>query len=497
MLAAAVGIALATAAIGLLAGAVPVLSLGVLYVLPVLWVATRWGVGLGIATAVASMLAYNWFHLPPIHRFTLVDNRHWSAVGVLLVVAVVSARIAEAGRREARQAGLARRETELVGELARCVLTARRVDDALPEAARLLSAYVGVRVTLVLGDGALGRTSPETAIGLDGPHGTIGAVLLEHEVGDPAIDGALRQRIAPALAAALAAGSERERLAAAGVEAETLRRSDEVKTTLLRTVSHDLRTPLTQISAAAAALASPSLEESERVELAGGIEEGAERLAAMIEKLLDMSRLEVGAASPRTDLVPLDDLVRDALEAVGSDAGRVTLEVEDPPPSVRADPAQVVRILVNLLENALLHGRGHGPGGDRVLVRVARRRGRAVVRIVDRGPGVPDATQAMVFRPFHRNPPAGGAQGTGSGLGLAIARGFAEANDGTVRVESYPGQGAAFVLELPPGETADDAGAAGAAGADDRGTVEATRAIDADADRTTNGADDGPEGEQR
>jgi two-component system sensor histidine kinase KdpD len=130
----------------------------------------------------------------------------------------------------------------------------------------------------------------------------------------------------------------------------------------------------------------------------------------------------------------------------------VRVETEDPPPSVRADPAQVERIVVNLLENALLHGRPaepRSPDADRVLVRIARRRGRAVVRVVDGGPGIPPEAREALFRPFTRGArPAG----PGSGLGLAIARGFAEANGGSLRVESYPGQGTAFVLELPPAD---------------------------------------------
>lgn len=358
LLVAGAGIAVATGLIALLDAWAPVVSLGVLYVLPVLLVATRFGVALGVATAVVSILAYNWFLLPPTREFTIADSRHWAAVGVLLIVAVVSARIAEDGRREARAARAAQRET------------------------------------------------------------------------------------AEALDALTVAGRERERLAAEAFEAETLRRSDEVKTTLLRSVGHDLRTPLTQIATAAAALRSPSLQPDERTELATGIEAGTERLAAMIEKLLDLSRLEAGAAEPRADRLPLDDLVRDALDGIAADPGRVTLEVEDPVPVVRADAAQVVRILANLIENALIHG-GDGP----VLIRVAQRRGRAVVRVVDRGAGVPHDQREAIFAPFHR-----GAQGagSGSGLGLAIARGFAEANGGALRVESYPGQGSAFVLELEP-----------------------------------------------
>lgn len=469
------GVVLATLAVEALKGVAPAVSLGVFYVLPVLLVATRSGVGLGVATAVVSMGAYNWFELPPVHRFTLADERHWAALGVLLVVAVVSARIAEAGRRDAARADRARREADLVADLTTIVLSDRQVATALPAAAARLREHLGGPVELrPWDDGAADdRTggsdaasgggdarepaAPGGELVLRGPAGPVG-VLRWAASPDAATDDALRDRVAPALGTVLAAGLERERLGREAVEAETLRRADEVKTTLLRTVGHDLRTPLTQISAAAAALGSPSLQPDERVDLQTGIGEASDRLAAMIEKLLDLSRLEVGAAEPHADELFLDDLVRDAVVALGPAAARVRVETEDPPPSVRADPAQVERIVANLLENALLHGRPaepRTPDADRVLVRIARRRGRAVVRVVDGGPGIPPEAREALFRPFVRGErPAG----PGSGLGLAIARGFAEANGGSLRVESYPGQGTAFVLELPPadGDAASD-----------------------------------------
>jgi two-component system sensor histidine kinase KdpD len=451
------GVALATLAVEALKGAAPAVSLGVVYVVPVLLVATRSGVGLGIVTAAGSMAAYNWFELPPVHRFTLADERHWVALAVLLVVAVVSARIAEAGRRAAARADAARREADLLADLTTIVLSGVRVAAALPEAAARLATHLDAPVEVLpfapalVADGIRGGAT----LVLDRPSGPVGVLRWGRRL-EPDVDRALRTRIAPALAAVVAAGIDGERLATEAVEAETLRRSDEAKTTLLRTLGHDLRTPLTQISAASAALRSPSLAPDERDELASGIEEGSARLSSMIEKLLDMSRLEAGAVRPHTAELPLDDVVHDALVALGPAAARVRVETEDPPPTVRADPAQVERIVVNLLENALLHGRSsaaragqeHGDA-DRVLVRIARRRGHAVVRVVDRGPGIPADRQEALFSPFTRGDRPGGP---GSGLGLAIARGFAEANGGSLRIESYPGQGAAFVLELPPAD---------------------------------------------
>ena len=450
---AVVGVAAATAVIGLLDGEAPVVSLGVLYVLPVLWVATWHGAVTASVAAALSVLAYNWFHLPPTGRLALADSRHWAVVVVLFAVAVVAARIADHGRRETARAEAARREADLVSELARAVLLGTPVSAALDDAAERLSGHLGVPVRLH--PRTDGGTVEDDDVTLDGPAGTVGVLRLGAPV--PAPDAvALRERIVPALATAVAAAVERERLAAEAVQAATLRRSNEVARTLLRTVGHDLRTPLTQISVAAAALGGASVSDDERVELAGGIAEGSERLGTLIGRLLDLSRVEAGAAAPRPDDVPLDDLVRDALDAMTAtrpDVASVRVEAEDPPPRARVDPTQVARVVANLVENALHHGRDRATGRADVLVRVARRRGHAVVRVVDGGPGLPPAGRDELFLPFRRG---GAASGPGSGLGLAIARGLAEANGGTLRAESYPGKGTAFVLELPPAD--DDAG---------------------------------------
>ncbi|MDO9409869.1 ATP-binding protein [Patulibacter sp.] len=455
------GAAVASLAIAALDGEAPVVSLGVLYVLPVLFVATRHGAVAASGAAVLSVLAFNWFFLPPTGRLALADSRHWAVVVVLLVVAVAAARIAERGRRDAARADAARREADLVATLTRAVLLASPVRAALDAAAARLAEHLGVPVGLrpwFPGDEPPG----DRGLLLEGPAGPVGALSWDAPL-PPATEAELRERTAPALAAAVAAAVERERLAEEAVQAAGLRRANEVATTLLRTVGHDLRTPLTQISVAAAALRSSSVSSAERDELAAGIVEGSDRLAGLISKLLDLSRVQAGAAAPRPDDVPLDDVVRDALDEMARthpEAGAVRLETEDPPPRARVDPTQIARIVANLVENALVHGRDPRTGRADVLVRVASRRGHAVVRVVDGGPGLGPADRDELFLPFRRGDEAAGP---GSGLGLAIARGLAEANGGALRAESYPGQGTAFVLELPPA-TDDAAPARGRSG---------------------------------
>ena len=162
----------------------------------------------------------------------------------------------------------------------------------------------------------------------------------------------------------------------------------------------------------------------------------------MITKLLDLSRLEAGEAAPQLDWVDLGEILTAAREDLAAAGGAelITLQLDRDLPPLRADAVQLERAFANLMENAIAHG-----GGQPVSVRARAVGPRLVVRVVDRGPGVPLGEQERIFTPFSRGE---GASGTGSGLGLAIVRGFVEANGGTVRVESLPGQGASFVVEF-------------------------------------------------
>jgi len=233
---------------------------------------------------------------------------------------------------------------------------------------------------------------------------------------------------------------ERDRMRAEAIEAEALRRSDELKTSLLRSVSHDLRTPLTSIIAAGAALDSPSATPAERHELSEAVVEQGQRLSRLVENLIDVSRLEAGKAEPRREPVDLPGLLEAARHSIGPRGEVVRLALDTDLPALSADPTQLERAFANLLDNAVIHGEG-----EPVLVRSRLVGPRLVVRIVDRGPGIPEGERERIFEPFYRS---GAGSGNGSGLGLAIARGFIEANGGEVEVESLPGQGSSFVVSF-------------------------------------------------
>jgi two-component system sensor histidine kinase KdpD len=233
------------------------------------------------------------------------------------------------------------------------------------------------------------------------------------------------------------------RLARQAVEAESLRQSDAVKTAVLRAVSHDLRSPLTAIRAASDGLASRvlTLDSSDRETLLETIRIEVRRLERLVENLLDLSRLDAGPALRRPEVWTVDIVLARALEQLGSDADRVAVSLDPSQVPIRVDAAQIERVLVNLLENALKFSSPTDP----VSVSASRAARRVLISIRDHGTGIAEADRERIFEPFER-----GGEGRGSGLGLAIARGFAEANGGVVRVESSIEQGGStFVLDLP------------------------------------------------
>ncbi len=215
-----------------------------------------------------------------------------------------------------------------------------------------------------------------------------------------------------------------------------------LKTALLRAVSHDLRSPLTAILAAAEPLGAEHVDDEERRELAAGVSLEARRLARLIDQLLDLSRLEAHAVQARPDWCSIEEVLRAAVDDVAAPA-EFHLSLDPDLPLVRADAAQLERAFANLLENSARHAGGHP-----VSVRARPVGHRVLVRIVDRGPGIPPTQLERVFEPFYRsgNDRSGHR---GSGLGLAIARGFLEVNGAKVWAESLPNQGTSFVVELP------------------------------------------------
>jgi two-component system sensor histidine kinase KdpD len=449
----ALGVLVALAAVGLetlaiypLAHLAPVVSLGVVYLIGVVIVSTYWGIRLGFATALASALAFNYFHLPPVGRLTLADDRNWVALASFLVVAAATGLVAELARARAQEADSRRREADLASEMAHTLLAGADLDGALAVTAQRIAAALGASSAAVeLGD--LRGDERRAAFPLRDGERVIGTLLLPVAFAQADRDR-IAERIVPALQSVLAAALQRVELQSEVVETAALRRNDEMKTALLRSVSHDLRTPLTAILSAAAVL-DPDQPDSDAVgEVREVVLEAATRLAALVEKLLDLSRLQAGAVEQRVRAYSLDEVIGEAVEHVVADPALVRVSLDDGLPLLLGDASQLERAFANLIENAVRYS-----AGKPVAIRGRVVGGRVRVRIVDQGPGIRAGEIDRIFMPFYRTPGQLGEH-QGSGLGLAIAKGFVEVNGGVISVESLPGQGTSFVIEFPAAATA-------------------------------------------
>lgn len=429
--AASVGaVALVTGAVELLKPHAPVISLGVLYMFAVLLVAVLWGLTYAIPVSVGSMLSFNFLFLPPLYTFSMRDSRNWLALAVFIGTAIVVSDLAARSRRGAR-------ESALLAEIATSLLehgnVSGELDRIAADAARALQVE-GAQIELG-GDPVPRPGAFPLAVG----ERRVGTIVLEGRG-----DGGSRRRLLPALASLLGVAIDRERLSREALDAETLRRSDEVKTAILRAVSHDLRSPLMAILTSADALVRRdfSLGQDDRRELEETILTEAERLDRLVGNLLDLSRLQAGAAEPEPGVWAIEDVIVQALDEIGGQGDRIEVSFPEESLRVRVDPHQIERVVVNLIENALRYS-----APERVRVQVGSTPTEVLIRVVDRGPGIPPEEQERIFEPFHRGSRSGAVRG--AGLGLPIARGFAAANGGRVWAESREGQGATFVLALP------------------------------------------------
>ncbi len=435
-------VAACTAAVYPLAQVAPVVSLSIVYLPAVLLVSAYWGLAFGLSTALLSAAAFNFFHIPPVGTFTIADSRNWVSLGAFTVVAVAVSAIAELARASAVESERRRGEADLAAALARELLGGSATGSALGVASRRVAEGFGISSAAI----ELGMVSGDhrrIALPLRTTSGEqIATLLVPSALPAPAIER-LRRQLAPALGALVAIALRRDAMQAEAVRTEALRRSDDVKTALLRAVSHDLRTPLTAIVAAGHALGTGELRDNERIELSDAVVEEGTRLASLVDKLLDLSRLQAGKAEPRRDWVSLEDVLAAAREGL-TGPGEVRVTIDPEVPEILADAAQLERAFANLLENARRYSRGLP-----VSVHARRSGHRVVVHVVDQGPGIDPADHDRIFEPFYRARRPGVDEWTGSGLGLAIARGFVELGGGEISVQSLPGQGTSFVVSLP------------------------------------------------
>ncbi|MFJ1598694.1 ATP-binding protein [Streptomyces sp. NPDC088261] len=402
-----------------------------------------------LASAAFGSLLLNYYFTPPLHRLTVASPKNIVAIVIFVAVAVSVASVVDLAARRTHQAARLRAESEILSFLAGSVLRGETTLDALLERVRETFAMESVALLERESEiapwtcaGRVGTTRrvdrPEDA-DVDMPVGDHMALALSGRV-LPAED----RRVLAAFAAQAAVVLDRQRLVGEAEHARALAEGNRIRTALLAAVSHDLRTPLAGIKASVTSLRSDDVEwsEEDRAELLEGIENGADRLDNLVGNLLDMSRLQTGTVTPLIREIDLDEVVPMALGGVPD--GSVVLDVPEDLPMVAVDPGLLERAVANIVENAVKYS----PDGVRVLVTAGTIAGRVELRVVDRGPGVPDDAKDRIFEPFQRHGDA--PRGAGVGLGLAVARGFAEAMGGTLAAEDTPGGGMTMVLTLRP-----------------------------------------------
>lgn len=417
-----------------------------LYLLVTVLIALVGGLWPAIAAGVISSLLINWYFTSPLGTLTIADGENAFALLLFVAVgAVVSAVVHRSARRAAAVTASAH-EVRALAELSHSMLSSTDQLALLVDRAAEMFGQTSVAVVCRVGDEheLVAATGEFPADPVAGASRTIERVDDDHHlvlVGPPV--PADRQRLLSAYAAHAAAVLNRRRLQRLAESAEGLERDNRARTALLSAVSHDLRTPLAGIKAAVGSLRSTEVtfDPSDEAELLEAIEQSADRLDALIDNLLAMSRLQVGGlvADPRP--VDLAEVIESEVRAL-PEPSRVEWTLGPDARRVVADPGLLDRVLGNVLENALRFQPAAGP----VRVSTGRIGDRVLLRVVDQGPGVPAAAMETIFRPFQRYGDT--PSGDGVGLGLAVARGFAEAMGATLAAEDTPGGGVTMVVSL-------------------------------------------------
>lgn len=440
-----IAVALATAAIAALDSVAPATGLGAVYLLAVLFVAIRRSQIAALATAVLSVGTLNFFFIEPRHQLTIADSENVVVLGVLLIAAVVVGRLALAARNRALEAEVRageaaarEREAGLLAAAGSAVLAGTDLGAQLGRIGSDIDGSSGassIRVEL-----ASAPSPRQGELEMRLPTSTRPAWLYVGHGGG--WDQRGLARVAEPLARLVDVALERERITRQAAEAEATRRAEVAKTAVLHAISHDLRSPLTGIIAAAGALHGDRLPSGDRAELLSVIQTEAERLARLIDDLLDLSRIQAGAVNPRTDWCDLRDTAVSAGAQAQSVEGAHEIRNELPAdlPLVKADSAQLERVFENLIRNAIKFSPAEAP----VRITGGVGAGSVTVRVIDSGRGVPRSQRSKVFEPFFRGRDSGG-----SGLGLAISRGFVEANGGQIRMQTSTTEGTSFAVSFP------------------------------------------------
>jgi two-component system sensor histidine kinase KdpD len=452
-----------------------------LFLLTIGLVATRFGRGPSLLAAALSVATYDFFFVPPYFTFAVSEARHVLTFAVMFGAGLLLSTLTLRIRRQERSAREREQRTAALYALSRELGTAIDADDVAEVVTRQASDLFECGAAVLLPDekGSLVAASRAGEMPDDLAKEGVARWVLEHGraaglgtgtlpgaavscfplASGPLVLGVLalapaggrplpteERHILLAFARQAAVALSRAQLAEAARVAALRARTEEIRSSLLSTVSHDLRTPLASITGAATTLrdATAKLDEAQREDLLESICEEAERLERLVRNLLEMTRIESGGIEVKREWVPVEELVGSALTRLESKLlGRsVAIDLPGDLPFVSVDPLLMEQLFLNLLDNA----DKYTPGSSPIEIRAHAFEGAVVVEVLDRGPGLAPGSEAKVFEKFFR----GAARTTpGAGLGLAICKGIAEAHGGTLVAENRAGGGALFRMRLP------------------------------------------------
>jgi len=437
------------------------------YLLCVLAIAAAWGLVEAIAASIAAMLFFNYYFLPPIRTFTISDPQNWVALFAFLFVSITASQLSDRAKRQAGETQIQQIEMEKLYTLGRAILL---IDTAQPPARSITHQIARIFgfSAFVLYDrsaGAVYQSGPEdmpdvneklreaalqgTLFVDEALQLTVMAIQLGGQpIGSMALRGSsLSDTALQSLSNLVAVGLEKARSQEAANRAEAARQSQELKSTLLDAIAHEFKTPLTSIKAASTSLLSSGVRlPDEKQELITIIDEEADRMARLVTEALQMARIEGGQLKLNRTVTSMPALVEETLSQLRplTEGRSIKTEFAGDLPPADLDIELVELALLQILDNALKYS----PPSAEITVKVQAARGRLVLSVLDRGPGIAEEERQKVFEKFYRgnrNRDSGG----GSGMGLTIAQEIVKAHGGEIIVKDNPGGGSDFSMFLP------------------------------------------------
>ena len=476
---AAVAVLIATAVAWLALPFLGPANVAMLYLMVVVAAAARGGRGPAVFASVLGVGAFDFFFVPPYFTLAVAHVQYLVTFSVMLAVGLVIGGLTSRIRRQADEARRRERWTAALYAMSRELAIPAPPDALAAVAARHLGGVFEAEAAVLLAGAAdpgtdwppaaggwivrslarwvlehrrpAGRgteTSPgadAVYVPLPGPRRPLGVVWVRPRRPEVlASTESLRQL--ETFAAQVALALEHARLAEEAQDARVRAETERLRSALLTSVSHDLRTPLATITGAATTMleSGDRLDPATRQELLESVRDEAERLNRLVQNLLQMTRLESGALQLRRDWHPLEEVIGAALGRLARSLAqrRVTVTVPPDLPLVAMDDVLIEQVLVNLLDNAVKHT----PPGSAIRILATATEGRVTVEVADDGPGLPPGEEDRVFEKFYQ---AGPGRGSGAGLGLAICRGIVEAHGGRIWAQNLPEGGVAFLFTLP------------------------------------------------